>query len=149
MSATYGRREIPACQIPFVAHGYVTPLDNYGMDTWRKRLDDHIEGGGPSRADIAEKLGRNVSAVGHWITGRNRINLDEFLALCTAAKADPRQILFGEMTLEVAQKTISDAVEEARRLRLVSQTPSDEFPPVRRFPTGMRNRAKRRKAAQK
>ena len=53
---------------------------------------------------VASKLGIAESALRSWINGNREINLSDFIRLCSAVKADPRQVLFGSIGLSSEQK---------------------------------------------
>ena len=66
-----------------------------GMKDWAKRFRTHMRLHGLSQERLGTELDVSQGAIGHWLRGEREINLTDFLALCGAAGADPRAILFG------------------------------------------------------
>jgi transcriptional regulator with XRE-family HTH domain len=65
------------------------------MENWNERLTAHLSDRGLTHAALAEKMKVSAGTISHWLTKRRAINLDDFIALCRVAKADPQLILFG------------------------------------------------------
>lgn len=82
------------------------------MKNWQQRFRAHMKRHGQSQEQLAAVLEppRSQGAIGHWLRGVREINLTEFLALCQAAGADPREILFGETTAEAALHALQATV---------------------------------------
>ena len=85
--------------------------ESYGMATkendwrvWGTRLRVHMKEHRIRPVTLAAKFGISEPAMRSWINGNRQINLSDFFTLCVAAKADPRQILFGGMGLSLEQK---------------------------------------------
>ena len=67
-----------------------------------------------SQERLAGDLGVVQGTIGHWLRGRNKINLEDFWRLCAAAGADPKFILFGpeDKTLATSIKQVLSAHPE-------------------------------------
>ena len=81
--------------IPPVAAGLLGLSYPAYMKGWGVRFKAHMRLHRLSQEALGESLGVTQGAVGHWLRGRNKITLDDFWALCEAAGADPKLILFG------------------------------------------------------
>ena len=53
---------------------------------------------------LAERLRMSESALRSWLNGNREVNVTDFFTLCDVAKADPRRILFGQLSLTAAEK---------------------------------------------
>lgn len=68
---------------------------------WGRRLRVHLKENGENLAKLAERMvdddGKQMaeSSLRSWTNGTRKVNLEDFFELCTQAKADPVQILFG------------------------------------------------------
>ena len=78
--------------------------------TWPRRFRQHMRKTGQTQETLGEALGVSQGAIGHWLRGRNKINLEDFFRLCAAAKADPRLILFGESTAQAALAALQSEI---------------------------------------
>ncbi len=97
--------------IPHVAAnfwpGFYTPT----VTNWGVRFRAHMKLHSLSQETLADAMGRSQGAVGHWISGRRDINLNEFFKLCEAAGADPRLILFPDSRTEEALTQIGQILK--------------------------------------
>lgn len=66
------------------------------MKGWAGRFRAHMRLHRLSQERLGTDLGVTQGAIGHWLRGRSKITLEQFWALCEAAGADPKLILFGE-----------------------------------------------------
>ena len=84
----------------------------FAMKNWQQRFRAHMERHGQTQEKLGALLDpeRTQATIGHWLRGVRQINLSEFLALCEAAGADPREILFGETTAEAALSALRATV---------------------------------------
>lgn len=78
------------------------------MNGWSERFRAHMRRHKLSQDHLGGQLNpqRTQATIGHWLRGIREINLREFFALCAAAGADPREILFGEDSAEAALSTL-------------------------------------------
>ena len=81
--------------IPRVAARFYDISKIVDMKDWAKRFRHHMGIHGQSQESLGEVLGVTQGAIGHWLRGRNQINLSDFWRLCEAAGAEPKLILFG------------------------------------------------------
>jgi transcriptional regulator with XRE-family HTH domain len=79
---------------------------NDAWKSWGIRLRVHLKEKRQRPVGLAAKMGISESAMRSWINGNREINLSDFMALCSAAGADPRQILFGSLGLTVEQRQV-------------------------------------------
>ena len=122
--------------IPHVAAvSYASPYP-FGMKDWGKRFRAHMKLHGLSQEALAEQIGRTQGAVGHWLRGRNQINLDEFWELCAAAGADPKLILFG-----------TDDTKLVSEIRQALTAHPELIPRYRPFEKSLKRKAKKKKQA--
>lgn len=66
---------------------------------WRERAKQWIKSKKLTHQWIAAEMERSRATIGHWLSGHNKINLDEFFTLCDVIKADPQEILFGRSSI--------------------------------------------------
>lgn len=119
--------------IPSVAAGFPALSHNPGMaekevpaptpPAWAQRFRAHMRRHNQSQEGLGAAMDPPVgqAAVGHWLRGLNQITIDRFFQLCTAAGADPREILFGETSAQAALETLRDHV--------VTRSPDKQFVP--------------------
>lgn len=115
--------------IPSVAAPFLGLSHNSGMaeedhpPEWAVRFRAHMKRHKQSQEALGEQLTPAVGqgAVGHWLRGRSKITLEQFLGLCAAAGADPRHILFGQTSAQAALDTLKDHV--------LTQGPDKQFSP--------------------
>lgn len=72
---------------------------------WGQRVRVHMKERRLRPSGVAAKLDISEPALRSWINGNREINLSDFVRLCEAIKADPRQMLFGAVGLTAEQKT--------------------------------------------
>lgn len=72
--------------------------------SWGQRIRVHMKEKRLRPVNVAAKLDMSDSALRSWLNGNRDINLSDFVRLCDAIKADPRQILFGSVGLTAEQK---------------------------------------------
>lgn len=82
--------------IPTVAAFMSPEIYPLGMKGWAARFRAHMRLHRLSQERLGTDLGVTQGAIGHWLRGRSKITLEQFWALCEAAGADPKLILFGE-----------------------------------------------------
>lgn len=82
--------------IPTVAPLLGDGVYSLGMKGWGPRFRAHMRLHRLSQERLGSDLGVTQGAIGHWLRGRSKITLEQFWALCEAAGADPKLILFGE-----------------------------------------------------
>lgn len=88
-------------------------------DDWSSRLRQHLRGAGISLAHAGKLVGRGPAIAGHWLSGRRKINLDEFFLLCNRVGADPKYILFGaDETIQQIAAIIANPHYSALQRRL-------------------------------
>jgi transcriptional regulator with XRE-family HTH domain len=85
-----------------------------GMDWegWSNRLRAHMRRMKISQEKVAEHLGMTQGGVAHWLNGRREINLSDFFRLCSAAAADPREILFADKNAGAVLRDLRQLLEE-------------------------------------
>ena len=71
---------------------------------WGPRFRAHMRENRLSTRAVAERLRMSESALRSWLNGNREVNVTDFFRLCDVAKADPRRILFGQVSLTTAQK---------------------------------------------
>lgn len=77
--------------------------------TWADRFRKHMTVHGLTQGGIGavmEPKAKSASTVGNWLSGHNKINLEDFFALCAAAGAKPHLILFGEEMRALAKASL-------------------------------------------
>lgn len=88
---------------------------------------------------VAAKLGMSEPGLRSWLNGNRQINLSDFIRLCEAVKADPRQMLFGAPYLSPEQRQV---LGEAVAHILENDTAANpHYPP---FVKGLQRDMKRR-----
>jgi hypothetical protein len=99
---------ILACQYPLNRRNHsahlhcVVVADEWKI--WGQRIRVHMREKRLRPITVALKLGMSEPALRSWLNGNREINLSDFVRLCVAIKADPRQMLFGSMGLSPEQK---------------------------------------------
>lgn len=108
--------------IPSVAAGFSTLSHNPGMagkevqaanpPAWAERFRAHMKRHKLSQEKLGQAFEPEITqgTIGHWLRGRSKITLEQFLVLCAAAGADPREILFGQTSAQAALDTLKDHV---------------------------------------
>ena len=104
------------------------------MQDWAKRFRAHMRLHHLSQERLGSELDVSQGAIGHWLRGEREINLSDFLALCAAAGADPRAILFG-----------NDNPHLVSEIRQALAAHPELIPSYTRFEKSMRRRKSRRK----
>jgi transcriptional regulator with XRE-family HTH domain len=98
--------EAPTLQYPLYRTASVAALydavvgkkgnQSKGQPSWAAALDAHVKASKTvTWAKIAARLDMTEGGIRHWRNGTREIKLNEFLALCKAASADPKAILQG------------------------------------------------------
>ena len=79
---------------------------------WAARFRAHMKRHHQSQESLGELMEPEVSqgTIGHWLRGRSKITLEQFLGLCAAAGADPRKILFDQSSAQAALEILKDHV---------------------------------------
>jgi hypothetical protein len=102
-----------------------------GWKAWTDRYRAHMTEVGLTQDKIAEEMGRRLrkdqkpftqGAVGHWLSGKRPITLNQFFVLCEIAEADPMLILFEK---HIAHAAIGYVTAGARQV--IGPDPSVEF----------------------
>lgn len=108
--------------IPSVAAGFSGVSHNPGMavqdqqaatpPAWAERFRAHMKRHKLSQEWLGQQFEPELTqaTIGHWLRGRSKITLEQFLGLCAAAGADPREILFGQTSAQAALDTLKDHV---------------------------------------
>lgn len=121
-------KAIPSVAAPFLALSHNSLMADEDQEAatppaWAPRFREHMRRHKLSQEKLGEGMQPQVSqgTVGHWLRGRSKITLEQFLGLCAAAGADPRKILFDQSSAQAALEILKDHV--------VTRGPDKQFVP--------------------